>query len=219
MDAALAQWGPPPAAPPTPGRRRRTGFFSKFWDDDETTTMNAAARGPSLPVRRRASRTSRPLEPERISFPNSYPVGSIVIDTKGRQLLLIQSSRPRRCATRSRSAAKASTGPARNDQPQGRLARLASAGGDARARPEPAREDDRRRAETRSAPWRSISATTLYRIHGTNDAKSIGRRASSGCFRMLNGHIVDLVQSRRTRHDGDRWCAVCRRSWKPSPSR
>jgi hypothetical protein len=34
---------------------------------------------------------------------------------------------------------------------------------------------------------------TLYRIHGTNDAKSIGRAASSGCFRMLNGHIVDLA--------------------------
>ena len=34
--------------------------------------------------------------------------------------------------------------------------------------------------------------SSLYRIHGTNDAKSIGRAASSGCFRMLNGHIVDL---------------------------
>jgi hypothetical protein len=34
---------------------------------------------------------------------------------------------------------------------------------------------------------------SLYRIHGTNDASSIGRAASSGCFRMLNGHIVDLA--------------------------
>ena len=34
--------------------------------------------------------------------------------------------------------------------------------------------------------------SSLYRIHGTNDAKSIGRAASSGCFRMLNGHVVDL---------------------------
>ena len=34
--------------------------------------------------------------------------------------------------------------------------------------------------------------SSLYRIHGTNDPKSIGRAASSGCFRMLNGHIVDL---------------------------
>ena len=34
---------------------------------------------------------------------------------------------------------------------------------------------------------------SLYRIHGTNDAKSIGRAASSGCFRMLNGYIIDLA--------------------------
>ena len=35
---------------------------------------------------------------------------------------------------------------------------------------------------------------TLYRIHGTNDPKTIGRAASSGCFRMLNGHVVDLAR-------------------------
>lgn len=34
---------------------------------------------------------------------------------------------------------------------------------------------------------------TLYRIHGTNDPNSIGRAASSGCFRMLNGHALDLA--------------------------
>lgn len=34
---------------------------------------------------------------------------------------------------------------------------------------------------------------TLYRIHGTNDPKSIGRAESSGCFRMLNGHVLHLA--------------------------
>jgi lipoprotein-anchoring transpeptidase ErfK/SrfK len=34
---------------------------------------------------------------------------------------------------------------------------------------------------------------TLYRIHGTNDPKSIGRAASSGCFRMLNSHVLHLA--------------------------
>lgn len=34
---------------------------------------------------------------------------------------------------------------------------------------------------------------TLYRIHGTNDPKSIGRAASSGCFRMMNEHVVHLA--------------------------
>jgi lipoprotein-anchoring transpeptidase ErfK/SrfK len=34
---------------------------------------------------------------------------------------------------------------------------------------------------------------TLYRIHGTNDAKSIGRAESSGCFRMLNSAVMHLA--------------------------
>jgi lipoprotein-anchoring transpeptidase ErfK/SrfK len=34
---------------------------------------------------------------------------------------------------------------------------------------------------------------TLYRIHGTDDAKSIGSAASSGCFRMLNAHVLHLA--------------------------
>lgn len=35
--------------------------------------------------------------------------------------------------------------------------------------------------------------TTLYRIHGTNDVKSIGRAESSGCFRMLNADVLHLA--------------------------
>ena len=34
---------------------------------------------------------------------------------------------------------------------------------------------------------------TLYRIHGTNLPSSIGSAASSGCIRMLNGHVVHLA--------------------------
>lgn len=35
--------------------------------------------------------------------------------------------------------------------------------------------------------------SSLYRIHGTNNAQSIGQANSSGCFRMTNGHVVDLA--------------------------
>jgi len=35
--------------------------------------------------------------------------------------------------------------------------------------------------------------TTLYRIHGTNDANSIGRAESSGCIRMLNSAVLHLA--------------------------
>jgi lipoprotein-anchoring transpeptidase ErfK/SrfK len=33
-----------------------------------------------------------------------------------------------------------------------------------------------------------------YRIHGTNTPGSIGRAASSGCFRMLNQDVIDLYE-------------------------
>ena len=35
---------------------------------------------------------------------------------------------------------------------------------------------------------------TLYRIHGTNDARSIGKAQSSGCFRMMNSAALHLAQ-------------------------
>lgn len=35
--------------------------------------------------------------------------------------------------------------------------------------------------------------TTLYRIHGTNDERSLGQAQSSGCFRMMNSSAVHLA--------------------------
>ena len=35
--------------------------------------------------------------------------------------------------------------------------------------------------------------TTLYRIHGTNDERSLGQAQSSGCFRMLNASVLHLA--------------------------
>ncbi|WP_321341992.1 L,D-transpeptidase [Breoghania sp.] len=35
---------------------------------------------------------------------------------------------------------------------------------------------------------------TLYRIHGTNEPRSIGKAVSSGCIRMFNQDIIDLYE-------------------------
>ncbi len=35
---------------------------------------------------------------------------------------------------------------------------------------------------------------TLYRIHGTNDAGSVGEIATAGCFRMTNADILELYK-------------------------
>jgi lipoprotein-anchoring transpeptidase ErfK/SrfK len=34
---------------------------------------------------------------------------------------------------------------------------------------------------------------TIYRIHGTNNERSIGKASSSGCFRMMNEHVTHLA--------------------------
>jgi lipoprotein-anchoring transpeptidase ErfK/SrfK len=34
--------------------------------------------------------------------------------------------------------------------------------------------------------------SSIYRIHGTNEPKSIGKSASSGCIRMLNDDVTEL---------------------------
>jgi lipoprotein-anchoring transpeptidase ErfK/SrfK len=33
---------------------------------------------------------------------------------------------------------------------------------------------------------------TVYRIHGTNQPQTIGQSISSGCFRLVNGDVIDL---------------------------
>ena len=38
-------------------------------------------------------------------------------------------------------------------------------------------------------------ADTMYRIHGTNEPKSIGLAMSSGCIRMLNEDVADLFDN------------------------
>ena len=36
--------------------------------------------------------------------------------------------------------------------------------------------------------------STIYRIHGTNEPKSIGKAASSGCIRMHNEDVTELYK-------------------------
>ena len=38
---------------------------------------------------------------------------------------------------------------------------------------------------------------SIYRIHGTNNVRSIGRASSSGCFRMMNKHVLHLASITR----------------------
>jgi lipoprotein-anchoring transpeptidase ErfK/SrfK len=157
------------------------------WDDDDdpryrSPQVQSGGERPIIPA----------LTPRKISFPSSFPVNSIVIDTAGRQLFLVQSAsealyypisvgREGFSWTGTESISRKAEWP--DWYP-----------------PEEMRERDYRLPEKMTGGLRNplgamalYLGKTLYRIHGTNDAKSIGRAASSGCFRMLNGHIIDLA--------------------------
>jgi len=197
-DAALAQWGwggpwdggrpygrshyyqPPP----------RGDFFSNFgWDNDDY--YRRRPMGPKFQSGG-ARPEIAPLEPKKVAFPNTFPVGSVVIDHKGRQLFFVQSptealhypisvGREGFTWTGSETISRMAEWPDWHP-------------------PDEMRYRDPRLPEKMTGgiknPLGAMAlylGSSLYRIHGTNDAKSIGRAASSGCFRMLNGHIVDLA--------------------------
>ncbi len=132
-----------------------------------------------------------PSRPDRISFASSYAPGTIVIDTAARRLYLVQSSREALLYPISVGREGFTwTGTER-------ISRVASW------------PDWHPPAEMRQRqPYLPVKMTggvynplgakalylgnTLYRIHGTDNARTIGRATSSGCFRMTNGHVTDL---------------------------
>jgi lipoprotein-anchoring transpeptidase ErfK/SrfK len=187
VDAAQAQfWGGSPYG--RGGYYRQQPSYGWPWDDDDFRPRRRGAGVSSGGDRPAIDR----IEPRAVSFPSSYAVGSIIIDTKGRQLFLVQSP----------------TAALRYPISVGREG-FSWTGTEAISRkaewpdwhpPEEMRWRDPRLPEKMTGgiknPLGAMAlylGSSLYRIHGTNDPTSIGRAASSGCFRMLNGHIVDLA--------------------------
>jgi len=134
-----------------------------------------------------------PKTPQTISFPNGMPNGSIVIDTAGRKLYYTLSD----SSAYVYPIAVGKQGFAWSGVE--RVSRIVDW-------PDwiPPKE---MRARKPGLPVRMAGGlrnplgakaiylgNTLYRIHGTNDADSIGSAASSGCFRMHNGHVVHLAE-------------------------
>jgi L,D-transpeptidase catalytic domain len=133
-----------------------------------------------------------PIAPQRIAFNSTYEPGTIVIDTQSRQLLLVQSG-----GTALRYPISVGR--------QGfswtgteKISRIAD--WPDWHPPVEMRQREPHLPEKMTGGMRNplgakalYLGNTLYRIHGTNDARSIGQASSSGCFRMLNGHVIDLA--------------------------
>lgn len=170
----------------------------RFWDDEDDDEDDRPRRdrdpnGEGGEVRSGGERPFiSPIPARRIAFPSNFKVGSIIIDTRGRQLFLVESPDTARYYpisvgrdgfswTGTESVSRKAEWPDWHP-------------------PAEMRERDPRLPVKMTGgvnnPLGAVAiylGNTLYRIHGTNDPNSIGRAASSGCFRMLNGHALDLA--------------------------
>ena len=151
-------------------------------------------RGPGPKLLDGGGRPSiSPVSPERVAFAGNYAPGTIVIDSSGRRLYLVQSRG---------SALRYPISVGREGfswTGRERISRVAD--WPDWHPPKEMRERDRSLPEKMTGGVRNplgakalYLGNSLYRIHGTNSAQSIGRANSSGCFRMMNGHVVDLAR-------------------------
>jgi len=132
-----------------------------------------------------------PQAPAIVRFPHSYPPASVVIDTAGRKLYyVLEGGRAYAYAISVGREGFTWTGvePISRKQPWPDW-----------YPPEEMRQRDPKLPEKMTGGVRNplgalalYLGATLYRIHGTNDAHSIGRAQSSGCFRMLNSAVLHL---------------------------
>jgi lipoprotein-anchoring transpeptidase ErfK/SrfK len=176
-------YGNPYWAPPGYPSRPRWG--GRDWDEEEGYPGPFVQSGGERPP-------IAALAPRKISFPSAFPANGIVIDTRDRHLFFVLSSRealfyPISVGREGFAWTGTETISRKAEWPDWYP-------------PEEMRDRDPRLPEKMTGGIRNplgamalYLGKTLYRIHGTNDAKSIGRAASSGCFRMLNGHIIDLA--------------------------
>lgn len=156
---------------------------------DEAAKPSAPTTGEFAPGGRVAI---RPQAPPIVAFSSAYPAGSIVIDTSARKLYFVRGRM---------SAFAYPIGVGREGfawYGAEKVSRIADW-------PDwyPPAEMRKRQPKL---PERMLGGlnnplgakaiylgNTLYRIHGTNDPSSIGRAQSSGCFRMMNRHVVHLA--------------------------
>ena len=177
---------------PARSTNTRQTRVSRPWqdDDDDDTVMQKPQVGPKLLEGGPRPDIER-IPPKPVSITTGQSAGTIVIDTKGRQLFLMTSSntalrypisvgRDGFTWTGTEKIARVADWPDWHP-PQEMRERIPTL-------PEKMTGGIRNPLGAKSL----YLGNSLYRIHGTNDSRTIGQAASSGCFRMLNGHVVDL---------------------------
>jgi lipoprotein-anchoring transpeptidase ErfK/SrfK len=132
------------------------------------------------------------VAPPRVSFPSDYGAGSIVIDTAGRRLYYVLSastaySYPIAVGKQGFAWSGTEKISKKVAWPEWRPP------AEMRARNAGLPEQMAGGVRNPLGAMALYLGNTLYRIHGTNDVKSIGTAASSGCIRMTNGNVMHLA--------------------------
>jgi lipoprotein-anchoring transpeptidase ErfK/SrfK len=171
--------------------KQSKSFFNN--DDDEDEVSDTQRKYGSKQSSGGGKPFISPAAPPKVSFPNHYGAGTIVIDTASRRLYYVLSS----SAAYSYPIAVGKQG-------------FAWSGTETISKKvawpdwNPPKEMLKRKPslpEHMSGGVRNplgamalYLGNSLYRIHGTNDVKSIGTAASSGCIRMTNRHVMHLAK-------------------------
>lgn len=173
-------------------REQRRSYDDDYDDDGwDSGERRRARRGPE--VQEGGARPAiTPMEPETVAFPNTYGTGTVVIDTAQRKLYYVLSE------------TEAYQYPISVGRDGFRWT-----GTEMISRkvewpdwhpPEEMRDREPHLPKKMTGGLRNplgamalYLGDTLYRIHGTSDTKSVGRAASSGCFRMRNEHVAHLA--------------------------
>lgn len=181
--SSLDRGGPEPSPPP------QVSGGSSFFEPSEPRS-----RGPGPKLMDGGGRPSvSPMAPQSVSFPSGHAPGTIVIDSANRKLYLVRSKTDAyRYPISVGREGFSWTGTER-------ISRVAD--WPDWHPPKEMRERDQSLPEKMTGGVRNplgakalYLGNSLYRIHGTNSSQSIGRANSSGCFRMMNGHVVDLAR-------------------------
>ncbi len=181
-----------PAVASTPSKKAKIKSAKvKNEAADEQTAKKKVAKGPATMTGGGKPHISA-VAPPKVAFPNGYGAGNIIIDTAGRKLYyVLSSSQAYRYPIAVGKEGFAWTGTQKISRkvawpewnpPAEMLERKPNL---------PEHMDGGIRNPLGAMAL--YLGNSLYRIHGTNDVKSIGTAASSGCIRMTNGNVVHLA--------------------------
>lgn len=176
--------------------RGNGGQYGGLWDERAPDWRGWDGRGPAMQggdVRDGGARPAIvPIAPPVVPFPYAYPANSIVIDSGGKRLYYVLPGQQA-------YAYEISVGREGFDWTGTETISRKQEWPDWHPPAEMRQRDPSLPVKMTGGLRNPLGAmalylgSTLYRIHGTNDERSLGQAASSGCFRMMNASVMHLA--------------------------